>query len=149
MHPCMFQIILYCDLHGHSRKHNVFMYGCNTAARGSLTDTQPDLTSEDYIMERLFPWLMSQKVFHTASWSDYFPGLCHKRYSIQPHGVIISLAYVTNGIPYSLMERLFPWLMSQMVFHTASWSDYFPGLCHNRYSIIMHENYHVTIISIT
>lgn len=22
------QIILYCDMHGHSRKRNVFMYGC-------------------------------------------------------------------------------------------------------------------------
>lgn len=22
-------LVLYCDLHGHSRKPNVFMYGCN------------------------------------------------------------------------------------------------------------------------
>jgi hypothetical protein len=23
------EVLLYCDLHGHSRKQNVFMYGCN------------------------------------------------------------------------------------------------------------------------
>ena len=26
-------VVLYCDLHGHSRKQNVFMYGCNNKAK--------------------------------------------------------------------------------------------------------------------
>ena len=29
-------ILLYCDLHGHSRKTNAFMYGCNRAANGGF-----------------------------------------------------------------------------------------------------------------
>ncbi|KAI0231440.1 hypothetical protein LSAT2_018195 [Lamellibrachia satsuma] len=48
------EILVYCDLHGHSRKHNVFMYGCNRK------DTNEDAT-EAILKERLFPWLMAQK----------------------------------------------------------------------------------------
>ena len=39
-------MIMYCDLHGHSRKPNVFMYGCDI--KGSPEDT------------RLFPLLLSK-----------------------------------------------------------------------------------------
>ncbi|XP_052234973.1 uncharacterized protein LOC127847242 isoform X4 [Dreissena polymorpha] len=58
------EVILYCDLHGHSRKHNVFMYGNNTS-----TD-DPDNCNNNgnsmagvraFLNERLFPWLMAQK----------------------------------------------------------------------------------------
>jgi hypothetical protein len=31
------QIMLFCDLHGHSKKKNSFIYGCNTAANGGFT----------------------------------------------------------------------------------------------------------------
>lgn len=49
-----FQVIIYCDLHGHSRKPNVFMYGCTA---------DPKMASmSDFVEERLFPWMMSQKV---------------------------------------------------------------------------------------
>jgi hypothetical protein len=30
------KILLYCDIHGHSRKKNSFIYGCNTAANGGF-----------------------------------------------------------------------------------------------------------------
>ena len=30
------EILLYCDLHGHSRKKNSFIYGCNTTANGGF-----------------------------------------------------------------------------------------------------------------
>jgi hypothetical protein len=30
------QVMLYCDLHGHSRKHNVFMYGNNMSSDGDF-----------------------------------------------------------------------------------------------------------------
>jgi len=30
------EILVYCDLHGHSRKNNAFMYGCNKAANGGF-----------------------------------------------------------------------------------------------------------------
>lgn len=39
-------VLLFCDLHGHSRKQNVFMYGCNNAKAPEET--------------RLFPYLLSK-----------------------------------------------------------------------------------------
>ena len=50
------QILLYCDLHGHSRRQNVFMYGC--------TD-QPDMLAANQLLQlqnRLFPFIMEQEV---------------------------------------------------------------------------------------
>lgn len=50
----LLQVIIYCDLHGHSRKPNVFMYGCTA---------DPKMASmSNFVEERLFPWMMSQKV---------------------------------------------------------------------------------------
>jgi len=40
------QLVLYCDLHGHSRKQNVFMYGCNNPKAPEET--------------RLFPYLLGK-----------------------------------------------------------------------------------------
>ena len=58
------QVLLYCDLHGHSRKHNVFMYGNNTATDD--LDTQNSLVgARAFLSERLFPWLMAQKVWYS------------------------------------------------------------------------------------
>ncbi len=54
----LFQIVVYCDLHGHSRKQNVFMYGCNVGEQRNMGT----MTTEIFLKERLFPWLMSQKV---------------------------------------------------------------------------------------
>ncbi|XP_076456524.1 uncharacterized protein LOC143290869 isoform X2 [Babylonia areolata] len=51
-----YEIMLYCDLHGHSRKHNVFMYGNNTS---SDDDTSGVGAARAFISERLFPWLMA------------------------------------------------------------------------------------------
>ena len=47
------EIVIYCDLHGHSRKPNVFMYGCTPDSRATSV--------KDFVQERLFPWLMSKK----------------------------------------------------------------------------------------
>ena len=59
----LFQVIIYCDLHGHSRKPNVFMYGCTA---------DPKMASmRNFIEERLFPWMMSQKVNHHTSFLPY------------------------------------------------------------------------------
>ncbi|XP_031548835.1 cytosolic carboxypeptidase 2-like isoform X2 [Actinia tenebrosa] len=47
------EVSIYCDLHGHSRKPNVFMYGCTEDPKvGSVTN---------FLEERLFPWMMSQR----------------------------------------------------------------------------------------
>lgn len=42
-------VVLYCDFHGHNRKNNVFMYGCNNRGDASLK-----------LRERLFPLMMSK-----------------------------------------------------------------------------------------
>ncbi|XP_072001235.1 cytosolic carboxypeptidase 3 isoform X2 [Engystomops pustulosus] len=46
------EILLYCDLHGHSRKQNVFMYGCK--GRGLESDR------DSRLCERIFPLLLSK-----------------------------------------------------------------------------------------
>ncbi|XP_048341891.1 cytosolic carboxypeptidase 2 isoform X2 [Sphaerodactylus townsendi] len=45
------EILLYCDFHGHSRKNNVFMYGCNNK-----------YASEQLLYERVFPLMLSKNV---------------------------------------------------------------------------------------
>ena len=66
---CLLQIILYCDLHGHSRKHMVFMYGCERKALRGRTKTNlypgassdgddPFSDAKNFVEERLFPWLI-------------------------------------------------------------------------------------------
>ncbi|XP_041443827.1 cytosolic carboxypeptidase 2 isoform X2 [Xenopus laevis] len=47
------EILLYCDLHGHSRKQNVFMYGCKKASK-EFPDKQL------YLYERIFPLMLSK-----------------------------------------------------------------------------------------
>ncbi|XP_033121673.1 uncharacterized protein LOC117120721 isoform X2 [Anneissia japonica] len=47
------EVLVYCDLHGHSRKHNVFIYGCD--AKGTQADPG------NFLCLRLFPWLMARK----------------------------------------------------------------------------------------
>ncbi|XP_072278006.1 cytosolic carboxypeptidase 2 [Pyxicephalus adspersus] len=43
------EVLLYCDLHGHSRKNNVFMYGCNNKGH-----------PESRLHERVFPLMLSK-----------------------------------------------------------------------------------------
>lgn len=43
------EVLLFCDLHGHSRKHGIFMYGCNN-----------DSSLEKRFKERIFPFMLSQ-----------------------------------------------------------------------------------------
>ena len=40
------EIELICDLHGHSRKHNIFMYGCNISGKPESTRIYPYLLSK-------------------------------------------------------------------------------------------------------
>jgi len=42
-------IHFFCDIHGHSRNKNLFMYGCN------------NFTGPDKLKERIFPFMFSQK----------------------------------------------------------------------------------------
>nr|XP_056706871.1 cytosolic carboxypeptidase 2 [Euleptes europaea] len=45
------EILLYCDFHGHSRKNNVFMYGCNNK-----------YASEQLLHEQIFPLMLSKNI---------------------------------------------------------------------------------------
>ncbi|XP_077195342.1 cytosolic carboxypeptidase 3 isoform X2 [Paroedura picta] len=54
-------VILYCDLHGHSRKENVFMYGCEKR------EQQEEGTS---LYQRIFPFLMSKNCPDKFSFPD-------------------------------------------------------------------------------
>ncbi|XP_036184508.1 cytosolic carboxypeptidase 3 isoform X1 [Myotis myotis] len=45
------EVILYCDLHGHSRKENIFMYGCGGSDK---------CNKALYLQQRIFPLMMSK-----------------------------------------------------------------------------------------
>nr|XP_019957671.1 PREDICTED: cytosolic carboxypeptidase 2 [Paralichthys olivaceus] len=52
-------VALYCDFHGHNRKNNVFMYGCNNRGDGSLK-----------LHERVFPLMMSKNASNKFSFKS-------------------------------------------------------------------------------
>ncbi|XP_048358394.1 cytosolic carboxypeptidase 3 [Sphaerodactylus townsendi] len=54
-------VLLYCDLHGHSRKENVFMYGCEKR------EHQEEGT---VLHQRIFPFLMSKNCPNKFSFPD-------------------------------------------------------------------------------
>lgn len=54
-------MVLYCDFHGHSRKNNVFMYGCDGRGAGARLR----------LCQRVFPLMLSKnapdKVGHSEA----------------------------------------------------------------------------------
>ncbi|NXV03608.1 CBPC2 carboxypeptidase, partial [Cettia cetti] len=54
------EVVLYCDFHGHSRKNNVFMYGCD--AGGDDTGTR--------LHQRVFPLMLSKNAPDKFSFSS-------------------------------------------------------------------------------
>uniref|UniRef100_A0A8C5NMW6 Cytosolic carboxypeptidase 2 n=1 Tax=Junco hyemalis TaxID=40217 RepID=A0A8C5NMW6_JUNHY len=54
------EVVLYCDFHGHSRKNNVFMYGCD----GSRDSTRTRLR------QRVFPLMLSKNAPDKFSFSS-------------------------------------------------------------------------------
>ncbi|NP_848745.2 cytosolic carboxypeptidase 3 isoform X1 [Mus musculus] len=55
------EVILYCDLHGHSRKQNIFMYGCDGSSRSK--------TKGLYLQQRIFPLMLSKNCPNIFSFS--------------------------------------------------------------------------------
>ncbi|XP_078270860.1 cytosolic carboxypeptidase 2 [Rhinoraja longicauda] len=53
------EVVIYCDFHGHSRKSNVFMYGCS----GGQLSTQR-------LSERVFPLMMSKNADNKFSYQS-------------------------------------------------------------------------------
>ncbi|KAM6435884.1 cytosolic carboxypeptidase 3 isoform 1-T2 [Liasis olivaceus] len=53
-------VLLYCDLHGHSRKENVFMYGCE----------KKEQDERACLLQRIFPFIMSKNCPDKFSFQD-------------------------------------------------------------------------------
>ena len=56
------EITMYCDFHGHSRKHNVFMYGCENGPSS--------VNSHWKFQERVFPRMLSWNSKQRFSYTD-------------------------------------------------------------------------------
>ncbi|XP_066490581.1 cytosolic carboxypeptidase 3 [Tiliqua scincoides] len=54
-------VLLYCDLHGHSRKENAFMYGC---------EKREQQEEGGYLYQRMFPFIMSRNCPDKFSFPD-------------------------------------------------------------------------------
>ncbi|XP_077035893.1 cytosolic carboxypeptidase 2 isoform X2 [Agelaius phoeniceus] len=54
------EVVLYCDFHGHSRKNNVFMYGCDGGGDGTGTR----------LRQRVFPLMLSKNAPDKFSFSS-------------------------------------------------------------------------------
>ena len=52
-------VAFYCDLHAHSRKFNVFMYGCENRKH-----------SEKYLREQIFPLMLHKNTAEKFSFDD-------------------------------------------------------------------------------
>ncbi|ESO95340.1 hypothetical protein LOTGIDRAFT_117158, partial [Lottia gigantea] len=52
------EIVVYCDLHGHSRRQNVFIYGCENKH------------NEKRLRERIFPCMLSKNAPHSFSYNS-------------------------------------------------------------------------------
>ena len=53
------RITLYCDLHAHSRKYNVFMYGCENRKK-----------SHKYLKEQIFPYMLHKNAKDRFNFED-------------------------------------------------------------------------------
>ena len=72
-------VVFYCDLHAHSRKFNVFIYGCENRRH-----------SEKYLKEQVFPLMLHKNTAEKFSFED-----C--RFHIQ---VSVQLTLITYDIRF-------------------------------------------------
>ncbi|KAA3680411.1 uncharacterized protein DEA37_0007293, partial [Paragonimus westermani] len=58
--------VIFCDFHGHSRRNDVFMYGCDSSYRQDIPANgalpQRSNCQLDYLNERILPYLLSKQV---------------------------------------------------------------------------------------
>ena len=85
------EVVLYCDLHGHSRKHNVFIYGCD-----SMDDTQNRLRS------RIFPIMLSKNAPSMFSYKSSRFGVHKSKVEISP--LSLSLSHTLSLFSLSLFS---------------------------------------------
>lgn len=84
-------VVLYCDFHGHSRKNNVFMYGCNTPGDAALK-----------LRERVFPLMMSKNASNKVNWLTH----ASKKTKTQWIGQQACTAVATCSMPLSFLVLL-------------------------------------------
>lgn len=53
-------VLMYCDMHAHSRKHNVFIYGCENKNR-----------ADKKLLEQVFPLMLHKNVADKVSYTLY------------------------------------------------------------------------------
>lgn len=51
-----YKVVLYCDMHAHSRKHNIFVYGCENKRN-----------PEKKLTEQVFPLMLHKNVADKVS----------------------------------------------------------------------------------
>ncbi|TPP56787.1 hypothetical protein FGIG_10760 [Fasciola gigantica] len=61
---CNYPVLVYCDLHGHSRKQQMFIYGCRSV----------DPSARLY--DRVFPWMLSRNAPELVSFNCENPRAC-------------------------------------------------------------------------
>ena len=94
---------IYVDLHGHSRKHNVFMYGCHT----------PKADHTQFLYERLLPFLLSEQV-------DHDPRSIPLIKAFLPRLLTCSVWRVASLQSSAARSPLEEWLLGDLEFPTAS-----------------------------
>lgn len=62
-------VVMYCDMHAHSRKHNIFIYGCENKRA-------PDKK----LTEQVFPLMLHKNVADKVSESHAIPYSSYRRY---------------------------------------------------------------------
>ena len=88
------QVILYCDLHGHSRKKNVFVYGCAPPFKS--------VSVNDFNKCRLLPYIMSQIGHGNNKYENISFRDCRFKVSRSKHGTARCVIWKDLGICNSL-----------------------------------------------
>ena len=89
------QVLLYIDLHGHSRKQNVFTYGCHT----------PHCDHNQFLNERVFPFLLSRQVKFLVYKSTYSHTLINFTFASSPEYLASRAASILCSVAKSPLEE--------------------------------------------
>ena len=110
-------VLVFCDMHGHSRHRNFFMYGCNPVRKNVVVT--PSL-----ILERVLPRIMS----------DVVPGFCYgtSSFKVQKAKEATGRVVVWRELGIRLSYTIEASMMGGSTYHynTQDYMDIGRGLCH-------------------
>eukprot|EP01060_Flectonema_neradi_P017281 TRINITY_DN2415_c0_g2_i1.p1 TRINITY_DN2415_c0_g2~~TRINITY_DN2415_c0_g2_i1.p1 ORF type:complete len:1096 (+),score=220.27 TRINITY_DN2415_c0_g2_i1:104-3391(+) len=110
-------VLVFCDMHGHSRHRNFFMYGCNPVRRNVVVT--PSL-----ILERVLPKILS----------DMVPGFCYgtSSFKVQKAKEATGRVVVWRELGIRLSYTIEASMMGGTMYHynTQNYMDIGKGLCH-------------------